>query len=395
MKNYFIGLFVLLFAQAAFAQNFEAPKNDGNDFTNVKVKIGADFALQVQNLSHKASNVELIKLRKNINQPTANMNIAADLAPGISVNLETYLSSRHHSEAWVKGGYLTIDRLPFLASDDFMKYFTLRAGVMMPNYGDAHFFRSDNGNVVNNPFVGNWIMDAFTTNPGMEIMWRKNGLMAMVGTNNGRLNYGRGTDLIDDLVYYWKLGFDRDLSDEMRFRATVSGYHVPEGHVGSYLYDGDRAGARYYGVMDYITTDPDGKPSTVSNWRSGRWSPGSGQSKMNNIMGNVFFKYTGLELFGMYERSKGIKKEKGQKFTQIAVQALYRLGSLYAGSRFNIVDDGADSDVKRLNIGGGWNMTDNIIFKVDYVNQTYNGKAFVYGDGAKFSGIVIEAAIHF
>ena len=38
------------------------------------------------------------------------------------------------------------------------------------NYGDAHFRRSDNGNAIYNPFVGNYIMDAFTTEIGGEVV---------------------------------------------------------------------------------------------------------------------------------------------------------------------------------------------------------------------------------
>jgi hypothetical protein len=35
---------------------------------------------------------------------------------------------------------------------------TVKVGHMEINYGDAHFRRSDNGNALYNPFVGNYIM---------------------------------------------------------------------------------------------------------------------------------------------------------------------------------------------------------------------------------------------
>ena len=66
----------------------------------------------------------------------------ADLASGIRVNLETYLSARHHNEAWVKGGYILIDELPFIKSpglDKVMDYLTLKVGDMELDYGDAHY----------------------------------------------------------------------------------------------------------------------------------------------------------------------------------------------------------------------------------------------------------------
>ena len=71
--------------------------------------------------------------------------------------------------------------------DNLMNYLTLKVGVMEVNYGDEHFRRSDNGNVIKNPFVGNYIMDAFTTAPALEVMFRSNGLLAMVGTSTFNL----------------------------------------------------------------------------------------------------------------------------------------------------------------------------------------------------------------
>jgi hypothetical protein len=379
-----LALFVSL---GLFAQQFEKPQLDDKDFENLKVNVGGDFAIQLQALDHEAP-VELIDLKNNFNLPTANLHITADLAPGIQLYINNYMSSRHHNDAWVEGGYLTIDKFPFLpASDNVMKYLTIRAGVMMPNYGDAHFFRSNNADVINNPFVGNWIMDAFTTNPGLEVMFRNKGFLALVGTNNGRMNYGRGNDIGKDLVFNWKLGYDKYLTDDLRVRASLSGYHVGEGHSGSYLWGGDRAGARYYNVMQTAEAEGD-------NFRSGRWSPGSGQSEMNSYMANLFVKFHGLELFGIYETMNGIKRGTDQNFTQTALQALYRVGDFYVGTRLNKVSDNENSTVNRFNVGGGWYMVpETVLVKLDYVNQKYEGPAHAEIDGGKFKGLVLEAAI--
>ena len=42
-------------------------------------------------------------------------------------------------------------------------------------------------------------------------------------------------------------------------------------------------------------------------------------------------------------------------------------------------------------------MTDNVLTKVEYVNQSYSGAAFDGGmfQGAEFSGLMIEAVISF
>lgn len=388
MRKLVLLIAIVCLTQTSFSQQFEEEKLD-TVFTSTKIKVGAEFALQLQALDHEAPDVELIDLKSNVNLPTANLNLTADLASGIRSYLNVYLSSRHHNEAWVEGGYLIIDRMPFLpASDDVMKYFTIKAGVMMPNYGDAHFLRSTNADVMSNPFVGNWIMDAYTTNPGLEVMFRHEGFLAVVGTNNGRVNYGRGNDIGEDLVFNWKLGYDKNISDDLRVRATFSGYHVGEGHSGSYLWDGDRAGARYYNVMQTAAAEGD-------NFLSGRWSPGSGQSEMNSYMANLFVKFHGLEVFGIFEDMNGVRKGLDQHFTQTAVQAIYRIGSFYAGARYNNVSDNDDSSVNRINIGGGWFMIDNILIKLDYVTQEYDGPAHGSIDGGKFDGVVLEAAIAF
>ncbi|MCA1747814.1 MAG: hypothetical protein LC655_08965, partial [Bacteroidales bacterium] len=182
-------LVALFIGATTYAQTFEPEPLNNSDFEKVKVRVGADFAMQYQSLSHSADSL-LIPLGTGLNLPAANFTINADLARGIQVNLTTYLSSRHHVEAWVKGGYLLMDELPFLNSaavDNIMDYLTLKAGVMELNFGDAHFFRSDNGRVINNPFVGNYIMDAFTTAPAFEALFRHNGIIAMAAITTGSL----------------------------------------------------------------------------------------------------------------------------------------------------------------------------------------------------------------
>ena len=191
MKRSFILFAAVMLSVIAFGQTYEAPQIDGEEFEKVKVSVGADFALQLQMLNHEAPNssTPLTDLKNNFNLPTANLSVTADLAPGIQLYINNFMSSRHHNEAWVEGGYLIIDQLPFLpGTDNIMEYFTIKAGVFSPNYGDAHFYRSNNASVLSNPFVGNWVMDNYTTNPGLEIMYRNNGILAMVGTNNGGLN---------------------------------------------------------------------------------------------------------------------------------------------------------------------------------------------------------------
>src|SRR6476659_463764 len=159
---------------------FETTKFPGAPYTDFKFDIGAAFASEMQNLSHSNTAVPVMVNGVNTNQlanigfgfnnPTANLYLNAQLAPGIRVAMTSYLSSRHHNETWVKDGYLQIDESPIKvkALETLMDYVSLKLGHFEINYGDSHFRRTDNGNAMYNSFVGNMILDPFTTEVGGE-----------------------------------------------------------------------------------------------------------------------------------------------------------------------------------------------------------------------------------
>ncbi len=397
----------LILTVSAFGQNFEQDQIDDNGFDHVQAKVGADFAMQYQMLENHADSA-LVPLGKGLNLPTANFTISADLARGVRVHLTTYLSSRHHNEAWVKGGYLLLDQLPFLHSDgvdNVMNYLTLKVGVTEVNYGDEHFRRSDNGDVNNNPFVGNYIMDAFTTAPALEIMFRNPaGLIAMGGLSSFDLkpslvNYSGGEyttyNMAQELGVYGKIGIDKQVNDDFRIRATVSGLANGKNH-GNTLYNGDRTGSRFYLVMKPQTnnsTDID----PASGHTTGRWGPGS-TTKDNSVMLNLFTRYYGLEFFGTLEQASGTARSGDFKYSQYAAEALYHFGKdgqFYGGGRYNHVMNDNDMNINRIEIAAGWDMTENIVTKLEYVNQTYNNFTDQYGSDAGFKGVMIEAGISF
>src|SRR4030042_831434 len=140
MKQIITVFYILMVTVSMYGQQFEESLMDVEYQGKPVIMVGADFAMQFQALEHHADST-LIPLGKGINLPTANLNLNAVLADGIKVNLTTYLSSRHHVEAWVKGGYLLIDKMPFLHSgfiDRAMEFLIFKVGVMELNYGDAH-----------------------------------------------------------------------------------------------------------------------------------------------------------------------------------------------------------------------------------------------------------------
>ncbi|MGK7389118.1 MAG: hypothetical protein ACNS60_02155 [Candidatus Cyclobacteriaceae bacterium M2_1C_046] len=380
---------------------FEPPKTDTIPFEGMKLRVGGDFALQFQAIEQDNNLGNLETLGTNLNLPTANLNLDVAMYDGIRLHLRTYLSSRHHVEAWVKGGYLQIDKLDFIQpnfASEIMKYTRIKVGMDEINYGDAHFRRSDNAQVIFNPFVGNYIMDAFTTEAFGEIMFLPdNGFIGMIGFSNGKLNQNVIVrDNSDNaLSFYGKVGYDNRATDGLRFRLTGSWYTNQGTTTGGYLYNGDRAGSRYYGVL--WSADPDDRESDFA----GRFGPRFKQ--LTAIQINPFLQYNGLEFFGIYEVASNSDDSGGGKFTQVAAELLYRFGGtdqFYVGGRYNTVsgesnEGDPEQSVNRFNIGGGWFLTKNIVTKLEYVTQNYEDNWTGRFDGAYFDGIVFEAAISF
>lgn len=385
---------------------FEAPFQSNYDFDGVAFKIGGSNTLQFQGLDQSNNGtVPLSGLESNFNLATSNLDLDVVLEKGLRMHLRTYLSSRHHPEPYVKGGYFQIDRLDFIKDglfDGLMDKVRIKVGHMEINYGDAHFRRSDNGSAILNPFVGNYIMDSFSTEVGGELYFFDNGVMAMFGVSNGKLNQSTvESDPKTTPNIYGKLGYDKQMNENLRFR--LMGSVLTSTESGSlYLYSGDRAGSRYYGIFgDGFTSGRFAPDFTVS----GRAPGGPIAGEMTSFMVNPFVKFQGLEFFGLYENISGkmAPESDNRSFDQYGAELLYRFGSeedFYLGGRYNQVSgelsSGDNIDITRFNIGGGWFLTKNILAKVEYVTQTYDGydAASMYADG-KFNGIMMEAIISF
>lgn len=386
---------------------FEAPFETEVKFEGLHVRIGGANTLQFQGLRHDNASGDLPDLESNFNLATSNLDLDVALANGVRMHLRTYLTSQHHTEAYVKSGYLQVDRLDFISEgflSELMDKVRIKVGHMELNYGDNHFRRTDNANAIYNPFVGNYIMDSFTTEVAGEVYFFNEGLLAMVGLSNGKLNQSV-TDAAEDNgiktkpTVYGKLGYDQQINDDLRFRLTGSILNVSQS-PSIYLYSGDRAGTRYYSVMD-------------DGFRAGRFAPsftpGFGQppaaGEMTAFMINPFIKYQGLEFYGVFENTSGkIESESDRRtFNQYGAELLYRFGAnedVYLGGRYNFVDgetSNGDIEIDRFNIGGGWFLTKNVLAKLEYVTQNFDGEGYVgtkYEDG-DFDGVMVEAVISF
>lgn len=384
---------------------FEAPKQSG-EFHGLQLQIGGAFAQTFQALDHEnaatpAPGTALGELRPGFNLASANLNIGAQLARGIRVDLESYMSSRHHNEFWVKGGYATIDASPIDVPvlNRIMEHTTIRAGHMEINYGDAHFRRSDNGNTIRNPFIENYILDAFTTEIGAEVMVRgPYGAFVMGGVTTGE-NKGNIKDGAVDAspAFLGKLGFDRRFGDGLRLRLTGSVY-TAESSPAVTLYGGDRTGSRYWGVMEDTATLRAG-----TSFTNGRVNPGF-SNEITAWQINPYVELGGLELFGVIERARGKAATAAERreVGQLAGDVVYRLldDQLYVGARYNrVTGDFAgqtDLTVTRTALSAGWFLTRNLLTKAELVQQEYDGFAATdIRNGGKFNGIAIEGVIAF
>jgi hypothetical protein len=289
-----------------------------------------------------------------------------------------------------------MDNLDFISEGflaEIMDHTRFRFGMDEINYGDTHFRRSDNAAALYNPFVGNYIMDAFTTEPFAEVTVQKSGFLGVAGLSNGRLNQTPTTG-DDGFALYAKLGIDRQVNETVRVRVTGSVYHSTDAGTRDYLYNGDRAGSRYHSVLETVGEE---SPSDFLP----RFNPGF--PYLTAFQLNPFVKVRGLEFFGVVEVCQGGQEGAGG-YTQLGAELLQRFGrgeNLYVGARFNAVngeatDGGPTQEISRFNIGGGWFLTDNVLTKIEYVTSSYDGAGFTGKfAGAEFNGAVIEAVISF
>ncbi len=415
---------------------FEPSKLDTVLFTGKHVRIGGAFTQDYQALTasnYVATSGKLPKvdsanildpLTGGFNLAMADMYIDAQLDDGLRANVTVYLSAKHHNEAWVKNGYVQIDKLGFLHMDalnDIMKSLTIKVGDLEVDYGDQHYRRVDGGNSMFNPFTENYIMDEFATEIGAEFLYHplSNHIIAMVGVTDGMLNptvvdskYGALDSVTKSPnayqpAYHFKVGYDNQINPDLRLRLTASMY-IEGSTSSSTLFGGDRTGSHYFLVLEPLSA------TTTGNAFSGRFNPGF-SDQVSTFMINPFVKFDGFEFFGTYESAKGRKiNETAQRnATQMAADVLYRFGAsenFWVGARYNSVKadlyqtptTSTPVTINRIVGSLGWFVTQNLMMKAEYVTQSYNdypGGTGVAGtsilkDG-KFSGVMIEAVLGF
>jgi hypothetical protein len=455
---------------------FEPSKIDNTPFNGVKVRIGGSFTQTYQALKHENS-ANYLKVNTSatsitngnylynviptqdttmgqmngFNTASANLNFDIQLADGIRITLENYMSARHHNEFWVKGGYIQIDKLPMFGNPDwFTKNVRVKIGHFQPNFGDFQMRRSDGGNTIWNPFTENLILDAFTTEIGGEVyLFPTKGkeLMLMGGMTAGFINGNIAVqpEAINSAKVvptkrtpsiFAKAAYDKQISEKLRVRLSGSIYYNPNIQRNT-LFAGDRTGSNYVGVMDpqrargsagfYVPISTGTSPSDPATgsgpfFTSGRIDPGM-SNRITAISIDPFVKYGGLELYGGYQNLKGsvyADTSKGawntRSFNQLYGEVVYRFFNdhVYVGARY-ITVNGEPNGIKygsadagktsgqqakitsnRFAVAAGYFPIKNLLLKLEYVKQQYNDYPYLdYRNEGKFSGLTVQAIVGF
>jgi hypothetical protein len=390
---------------------FESPKETGIPFTGFRLDWGAAFKQDFQGLTHSNQSTavmvagvntnQLISIGKGFNTASANLSLNAQVAPGIRLAMTSYLSSRHHNETWVKDGYALIDASPIDVPlfHTIMKYTTIKVGHFEINYGDQHFRRTDNGNSFFNPFVGNLLTDAFTTEIGGELYVRARSFLAMASITGGEIKGDVTNPAKRGPAYIGKLGYDKQLTSDLRVRLTGSAYHKDRS-ASNTLFTGDRGGSPYFMVMENTAAS-----TTAQGW-SGLMRPSFGY-RVNAFVVNPFFKYRGLEFLGNVETATGKSATEARYHTwrQLSGETVYRFGAnerLFGAYRYNTVAGRmaiampGDVNANRFQVSGGWYVNPMMLMKVEYMQQKYYGfpATDIRKDG-KISGLMVHTALSF
>jgi hypothetical protein len=383
---------------------FESPETTDVPFEKFTVDWGAGFTQEFQSLKHRHDTeppIELAHIGWGFGRASANLYMHAQLASGVRMQLSMYLSARHHTETWVKDGYVQMDELPIelgAINALWKRFVTVKVGHMEINYGDAHFRRSDNGNGMYNPFVENYLLDSFATEIGVEGYLHANGVMMMGAITGGEIRGNVLNSEYRNLAYIWKVGYDRQYNPDLRVRATFSNY-ISNKSPANTLYAGDRGGSHYWCPLEAEPCD------VVSNAFSGRINPDF-RNKVRAYQFNPFVKYRGLELFGIIEHALGQRFNadiENRTWNQYAVEGVYRFGAdkFYTGLRYNYVEGQLRGipnrvSVNRFQAGGGWFLMPYLLMKAEFVEQNYHDypmdSIFYHGH---FHGVTVAAVLGF
>ena len=391
-----------LLASSAAAVAAQEPQ-PGQKYPRFRFGFDAVQAWQVLR-QHDDSNT-LPDITSGIQAALGNARMYVTLTEGINIYAELYLSSTHHlGQVFDREGYVRIDRLPrswdFLGLSTVFKHINLKAGHFEVDYGDQHLVRSDNAEVQRNPLIGNYLVDPNTVEAGLEVIGTEGPVRWVAGIGDG----GTTQDFQPKHHYsmHGKLGVVPKDSvvnfSASIYRVNQSGNPVAsKGGSWTEMFAGNRSGSRYAAVLG---GGPDagqlliGKGQDLTAWQL--------DGAVKAAWGRVSGLYGWVRDADVNGSDPGTPEERWVYYgvetkLDLAFDMIYVAGR-YSGAAARMLNGtSSNARVNRFQVGGGLWLADGLLFKLEYVDQTYRrfptGSAYVLNP--RFHGVLFEGSVSF
>ena len=331
----------------------------------------------------------------------------------IEVVFDLYLSSRNHpSQTYGNEGYMILHGVPenleslkFLAP--ILKKVDIKAGHMLVDFGDGLQHRSNNAIVQNNPLIGNFVVDPNIVSIGMQASSKPGARFGwLVGVSNGTTtedwSIGRGFAVNTKLIAYPV----KSLRTSVSYIAADQSDNNNKSGGGSQLqmFTGNRSGERYAGILG-------------GGQAPGNVFPQAGE-KFSAAQFDLTYDQKGfpIKVYGHIGRTQdkdingALAGAPEETWNYYAADVKYEITpAIYAAARYSgattskLAGAASDGKVNRIQVGGGYWLSKNVLVKMEYVQQKYsgfaNGQIVNNGIAAwrepEFSGFISEVSFSF
>jgi len=407
-----LALLLVLFGRAAQAQ-LKIVDTDTNKLFMTLNTVGTAQALDHKNV-FDTKGTALAKVEPGFQNAFGNLGFIGRFGKNqeVEVVFDLYLSSRNHpSQTYGNEGYMIVRGIPenvqslkFL--EPILKRMDIKAGHMLVDFGDAALHRSNNAKVQNNPLIGNFVIDPNIVSIGMQASSKPGSRIGwLVGASNGTTtedwNVGRGFAYNGKLIFYPV----KSLRTSVSYIGTDQSDNPTKAAGGSsmQMFTGNRSGERYAGVLGGGQA-----PGNVFPQAGEKFSAAQFDVTFENASPVSFYGHYGLtQDTDINGSAEGTPQEKWNYYAADVKYAI--TPALYAAARYSNASTselgGFDSDgkVNRIQVGGGFWLTKNLLVKMEYVQQKYSG--FAAGEvvnnniqawrDPEFSGLISEVSFSF
>jgi hypothetical protein len=330
--------------------------------------------------------------------PFGDLNFLARIPGKLDVYFDSYIASRPHpSTTYGHEGYMVIKALPApfdtgLMGDVF-NYINVKVGAFDIDFGDDNYRRSDNAIVQRNPLIGNPLVDPSVEEIGGEVYSVKGPIYWLAGMTSGTTT--EHFDFGPEPAVHGKL-WAYPLPD---LRTSVSAYYAnladsSTPYENSNLFAAIRSGGVYAAVFG-------------GGDNPGQITPAAGKD-MTAVQADATWERWPFEVYSNVGWTND--SAYGERWTYATFEPVYHITpALYVAGRYSAAIAGAvygvDTHgwVDRIQVGGGYFITNNLLAKLEYVYQQYHN--FSLADGLvsgvdayrspRFDGVVMEVSFEF